>query len=85
MTPDIGNSLFEAGGAYFIWKNVFVLLNQKQIRGVYWPAWLFFALWGLWNLWYYPSLSQWLSFAAGIVLVSGNILWCILAFRYRRN
>ena len=22
MTPDIGNSLFEAGGAYFIWKNV---------------------------------------------------------------
>lgn len=83
MTPDIGNALFEAGGAWFTWRNAWQLWKDKQIRGAYWPAWFFFAAWGLWNLYYYPALAQWYSFTAGVALVTGNLIWCALALKYR--
>lgn len=83
MTPDTGNALFEALGAVFIWKSVFALWRDKQIRGVYWPAWIFYTLWGLWNIYYYPALGQWLSFSAGLVLVCGNMTWVALAVRLK--
>lgn len=79
MNGDIVNGLFELFGAYFTWKNALALYHDKDIKGVYWPAWVFFAAWGIWNLWYYPSLGQWYSFAAGIVLVAGNIAWVVMA------
>jgi hypothetical protein len=81
---DTINALFEAGGAAAIWKSVFVLRHDRQVKGVYWPASIFYSLWGLWNLVYYPSLSQWWSAGAGAVLVTGNIAWVVLAIRYRR-
>lgn len=83
MTPDHINAIFEAGGAFFTWRNALQLYCDKQIKGVYWKAWFFFAAWGLWNCWYYPQLDQWFSFVAGIVLVSGNITWCLLALIYK--
>jgi hypothetical protein len=56
---------------------------------VYWPTSLFFTSWGVWNLYYYPSLGQWLSFAAGIALCLGNIAWVSqairLAYRSKHN
>jgi len=85
MTPDLGNAIFEFGGALTIWKAVHQLYQDKKIRGVWWPAWLFYAAWGIWNLWYYPTLGQWWSFLSGIVLVIGNITWCVMAHRYRKN
>lgn len=42
---------------------------------MYWPMTAFFTAWGFWNLHYYPSLEQWFSFYAGIVLVLGNLCW----------
>ena len=83
MQPDHINAIFEAGGAFFTWRNALQLYRDKQIKGVYWQAWFFFAAWGLNNLWYYPSLGQWFSFAAGAVLVAGNVVWCGLAIRYK--
>ena len=83
MSPDLGNALFEGFGAFFIWKSVIQLWKDKEIKGVYWPAWVFYSAWGLWNCFYYPSLDQWLSFSAGIVLVAGNISWVFLAIRYK--
>lgn len=79
MSPDMGNALFEAGGAILIWLSVRQLWKDRVIKGVYWPAWFFYMLWGLWNLYYYPSLDQWLSFSAGVVLVSGNAAWVSMA------
>jgi hypothetical protein len=83
MTPDIGNAIFEGFGAFFIWKSVFALWKDREIKGVYWPAWIFYSAWGVWNLWYYPAIGQIFSFLAGIAVVTGNIAWVTLAVRFR--
>lgn len=78
---DLVNGLFECGGAVSCWLNALALYRSKSIKGVYWPVFGFYSLWGLWNLVYYPSLGQWLSFFAGIVLCAGNVAWTLLALR----
>lgn len=83
MTPDAINAGLELGGAYFTWMNARQLYKDKEIKGVYWPTWVFFSVWGLWNLYYYPSLDQWLSFYAGIVLIAGNLAWVYMAVKLR--
>lgn len=80
--PDLVNALFELCGAIVVWISVWKLYQEKEIKGVYWPAWAFFAAWGIWNLFYYPSLDQVLSFYAGIVLVLGNVTWTMMAVYY---
>ncbi len=80
---DLINSLFEMAGAIFATINIFKLLKDKSVMGVYWPATAMFALWGYWNVWYYPSLDQMLSFYAGILLASANTIWVALAIKYR--
>ncbi len=79
------NGSFEALGAVLLWYDVRVVYLHKQIRGVWWPARSFFMFWGFWNILYYPSLDQWWSFWAGVALVSANLVWCILAWGYRKN
>jgi hypothetical protein len=83
MTPDLVNGLFELAGAYFTWMNAYRLWKEREIKGVYWPTTAFFTAWGMWNLYYYPALNQWLSFYAGIVLVTGNVLWVAMAVRLK--
>ncbi len=83
MTPDAINAAFELLGAAFVWMNAYVLWRDFEIKGVYWPGQIFFTLWGFWNLYYYPGLDQWLSFYAGIVLVTGNVLWSYMAIKIR--
>lgn len=85
MKLDFVNGVFELGGAAAAWKNALQLNRDKQIKGVYWPVYLFYSLWGLWNLVYYPALDQWFSFGAGTALVAGNVAWVALALRYRRR
>jgi hypothetical protein len=58
---DAVNAGFELVAALLTWRNVLQLYRDKQVKGVYWPAWAMFAAWGLWNLYYYPHLGQWLS------------------------
>lgn len=76
---DIGNGLFEAFGAVLSWRNAYQLKRDKKIAGVYWPVYVFYTAWGFWNMYYYPSLGQWFSFFAGLVLVLGNLAWVIQA------
>ena len=76
---DAINALFELGAAAVTWMNVYRLYRDKVVKGVYWQVWGFYSAWGLWNLYFYPSLGQTLSFYAGIVLVSGNIAWFVMA------
>ncbi len=75
MIPDVVNGIFEATGAFFVWGNAWKLHQDREIKGVYWPSWIFFSSWGIWNLYYYPSLSQWWSFVGGALLVTGNLAW----------
>ena len=82
---DTINGLFETSGAIVLFLNILKLLKDKKVRGVYWPVTLFFAIWGIWNLYYYPSLSQWLSFSGGILIVTMNLWWVFLALMYRKN
>lgn len=79
FTPDIINGLFELVGAGLTWRNAWQLRVDREIKGVYWPTSVFFTAWGFWNLFYYPALDQWASFVGGVVLVSGNVAWVIMA------
>jgi hypothetical protein len=85
MFNDIGNAVFEFGGAILNFVNVYRLAKDKKVRGVYYPAWILFTIWGFWNLYYYPSVDCWYSFLAGIFIVTANTAWVILAIRYRKN
>jgi hypothetical protein len=82
MTNDLFNGLFEAIGGLMLWKNVAAIYRDKCVKGVYVPATIFFMAWGVWNLWYYPSLGQWFSFSGGLVIVSANLVWVVLALYY---
>lgn len=82
---DIVNGTFEAGGTYAIWLSVKQIYKDKRSAGIsHWQFW-YFGSWGLWNLVYYPVLGQPLSFIGGIGVVSMNITWLILHYRYREN
>lgn len=84
---DAVNGIFESFGGILCWFNVFKLFKDKEIKGISIWVSIFFCIWGFWNLYYYPSLQQWWSFWGGILLVSGNSFWVILAifFTYRNE
>jgi len=44
LQPDTINGLFELIGAWFTWKNAYVLYQEKKITGVYWLTTLFFII-----------------------------------------
>jgi hypothetical protein len=85
MTPDAINASFELIGAALAWLNFWRLWNDGEVKGVYWPVTAFFAVWGVWNVYYYPSLGQWLSAAAGVVLCAGNFAWVGLVLWLERR
>lgn len=82
MRGDLVNGLFEAVGGVLLWVNAARLYKDKVVKGVWWPAYAFYFGWGLWNLYYYPSLTQWFSFAAGLNVVLANGTWVVLAIYY---
>lgn len=79
--PDLINGAFELTGGVVCWLNVRRLLRDRRVQGVDWRVSAFFSAWGFWNLFYYPSLSQWASFAGGVTLVVANTTWVVLALR----
>lgn len=84
ITPDIINGLFELVGSVFVWINVHKIIQDKIVKGIYWPLSVFFAGWGIWNLYYYPFLEQWVSFGAGLLMATGNIAWVGMAYYYMK-
>ena len=80
---DAVNGLFECLGGVLLWMGVRRLWIDREVKGMYWPATMFFGLWGWWNLFYYPSLGQWLSFLGGLVVVSANTTWVVLFLVFR--
>jgi len=84
MTPDFVNFCFEMGGAIIIWRNIFRVLQDRDVKGISWMAVGFWSAWGFWNLFFYPHLGQWLSFVGAIVLVLGNTIHVCLMVKYLR-
>lgn len=82
---DIVNGIFESVSGLLLWNNVRILIKQKQVRGVSVLTTAIFALWGYWNLYYYPSLNQTMSFIGGLVVVSANTAWVVLAIYYTKK
>lgn len=83
--PDLINGTFEAGGAIVNLANIRALRRDKEVKGVDWRVYVWFASWGIFNLYYYPHLGQWLSFAGGAAIVSVNVTWVALALYYMRQ
>lgn len=81
---DAVNGCFESLGALFVLNNCRALVRDKRVCGVSLLSSGFFSAWGGWNLYFYPSLGQWLSFAGGVGLVAGNVLWLALAIWFSR-
>lgn len=75
--------MFVTLGGFAVWQNCRRLLRDKQVRGADWRVTFFMTVWGLWDCWFFPLMGLWVSFAAGIVLTSGNLFWVVLAIRYR--
>jgi hypothetical protein len=85
MLPDIINSSFELCGFFAICLSIRQIMKDKKSYGVSVFHVLFFSLWGGWNLWYYPSLNQWSSFAAGVLVFVANTVWVSLLIYYTRK
>lgn len=84
MWPDVVNAIFEAVGGAAIASHCVRLFKDKLVRGVFWPATLFFTTWGIWNLYYYAHLAQWWSWTAGIMIATANLAWCGMLWYYIR-
>ena len=82
MEADVINGLFEGFGSILLWKNVSILLKDKEVKGVHWIPTSFFFLWGIWNLYYYPHLNQMWSFLGGCSIVLANGAWLGLMIYY---
>jgi len=85
MWADFVNGGFEFLAGFMLLNNCRMLYRDKTVKGVSVLSTFFFTLWGYWNLFYYPSLNQWASFFGGILVVSANTIWIIMAIRYRRR
>jgi len=82
MNNDMINASLQLIGSLFIFNNCRILFNHKDVKGVSILSTIFFFVWGLWNLRYFPSLGQWWSFWAGVVMVAANSLWITMMVYY---
>lgn len=79
---DAVNGAFELTGGWFTWGSALALYRAKELKGVYWPTFWFFGIWGIWNLFFYPMVDAPLSFWGGVILVGGNLWWMALFAKY---
>ncbi len=82
MSPDLINGLFELVTGLAAWHGCWRLFCDKQMKGFSGLLMWVVTLWGYWNLYYYPHLDQWLSFTAGLVVVSANTTYVWLMVWY---
>ena len=85
MTPDHINSGFELAAGLLLMLNVRRLYRDKNLRGVCIAPTALMVAWGCWNLYFYPHVSAWWSFAAGIPIVIMNTIWVGQMIYYRKE
>lgn len=82
MNADLINGAFEFMAGLMMANNCRVLLRDRAVAGVSIASMAFFSAWGIWNLWYYPSLGQTWSFVGGIFVVTANVAYVALLWKY---
>ena len=85
LSSDQINACLELAGAIFLVPTLIEAYNKKRIVGVHYITPIFFSLWGLWNIFYYPSLNQYWSASAACIMLSVNIIWLVMVFRYKEK
>jgi hypothetical protein len=85
MVNDAINATFELAAGLLLWLNCRQLYRDKEVRGVSVLPVLVFTAWGFWNLYFYPSLDQWLSGLAAVLVVSANVTWVGQLLYYSRQ
>jgi hypothetical protein len=85
-TLDLINSLgFELLSCLFLALNIHSLYRDKVVKGISLPSGAFYAAWATWNVFYYFSLSQPISFYAGILVATLTTWWIVLAVWYKHK
>lgn len=84
MSPDVINGLFELAGSIALLMDIRMLIKDKEVKGVYWPAKIFFMSWGLWNIYFYGYYDHVWSFWGGLAMTICNTVWAALAWKYTR-
>ena len=79
---DIVNGGFELFAGVSVLLHILKVVKDKEVKGMSVVALFFFTFWGFWNLYYYPFLSQWVSFVAGIFIVSTNVVYTFLVLYF---
>lgn len=85
MNTDLGNAIFEAGGAIFIASNVIKLYRDKEAKGIWIWSVIFFWFWGVWNLYFYPIQHLFISFISGCFVMIFNMIWIGQMIYYARK
>ena len=67
----------------FVLNHCRCVIRDKSVKGVSILSTAFFASWGIWNLYYYPHMTQWASFTAGLFITTANFFWIFLMLKYR--
>jgi hypothetical protein len=76
------NAALELCGAFVIFLNIKKTYIDKSVRGIDWRYLAFYIGWGAWNMFYYPSLGQWWSFYAGILIIWFDVIWLAQIWYY---
>jgi hypothetical protein len=85
LTNDMINGALEFGGSLFLFRNCWMLYEDKVVKGVSpWATFYFFS-WAVWNLFFYPSLNQYWSWIGGMCIGLSQFVWIVLALWYRFN
>ena len=85
MTMDQTNACFELMGAAFMIPSLIKAYKEKVIQGVSILTPIFFSCWGIFNVFYYPSIFQFYSGMAAIMLFSINLIWLYQVIVYSRK
>jgi uncharacterized membrane protein YfcA len=85
VTADLINGAFGLGGFLALVLGIRRAYLDKQVRGVSVVQILFFAVWAYWNIYYYPSLGQWWSTGASVLLAVANTVWVGQLIYYTRK
>lgn len=85
MIIDKVNSLFEGVASIFLFLNLLKTLKDKEVKGLSLISMFFFLTWACWNVFYLFQLTQIFSFCASVLYASLNIIWVVLAMRYRKK
>lgn len=85
MNIDLINGIFGIVGSLFVYRSIYSLYKDKQVRGIYWPVAIFFSVAACWSIYLFDQMGFYYSTICYIAYALGNVIWLSMAIRYRRN